>query len=105
MPWRDYDGEPFLEEGGFWMQKQHIFLYPFYYIDYALAQMGASYLYGLSKTDPGKAWKDYLTLLKAGGTKSYFELLSLAGIPNPFEVGNVEKCVGHMIREALDRYQ
>ena len=105
MPWRDYDGEPFLEEGGFWMQKQHIFLYPFYYIDYALAQMGASYLYGLSKTDPEKAWKDYLTLLKAGGTKSYFELLSLAGIPNPFEVGNVEKCVGHMIREALDRYQ
>ena len=105
MPWRDYDGEPFLEEGGFWMQKQHIFLYPFYYIDYALAQMGASYLYGLSKTDPEKAWKDYLTLLKAGGTKSYFELLSLAGIPNPFEEGNVEKCVGHMIREALDRYQ
>ena len=105
MPWRDYDGEPFLEEGGFWMQKQHIFLYPFYYIDYALAQMGASYLYGLSKTDPEKAWKDYLTLLKAGGTKSYFELLSLAGIPNPFEVGNVEKCVGHLIREALDRYQ
>ena len=105
MPWRDYDGEPFLEGGGFWMQKQHIFLYPFYYIDYALAQMGASYLYGLSKTDPEKAWKDYLTLLKAGGTKSYFELLSLAGIPNPFEEGNVEKCVGHMIREALDRYQ
>ena len=105
MPWRDYDGEPFLEGGGFWMQKQHIFLYPFYYIDYALAQMGASYLYGLSKTDPEKAWKDYLTLLKAGGKGSYFELLSMAGIPNPFEEGNVEKCVGHMIREALDRYQ
>ncbi len=105
MPWRDYDGEPFLEEGGFWMQKQHIFLYPFYYIDYALAQMGASYLYGLSRTDPEKAWKDYLTLLRAGGKGSYFELLSLAGIPNPFEEGNVEKCVGHMIREALERYQ
>ena len=105
MPWRDYGGEPFLEEGGFWMQKQHIFLYPFYYIDYALAQMGASYLYGLSRTDPEKAWKDYLTLLRAGGTKSYFELLSMAGIPNPFEEGNVEKCVGHMIREALERYQ
>ncbi|MEZ4508284.1 MAG: hypothetical protein R2912_07655 [Eubacteriales bacterium] len=32
LPWRDYDGVPFLEEGGFWMQKQHIFLYPFYYV-------------------------------------------------------------------------
>lgn len=29
MPWRDYDGNAFLENGGFWMQKQHIFLYPF----------------------------------------------------------------------------
>ena len=24
MPWRNYDGHKFLEEGGFWMQKQHI---------------------------------------------------------------------------------
>ena len=37
LPWRDYDTNAFLSEGGFWMQKQHIFLYPFYYIDYALA--------------------------------------------------------------------
>ena len=29
MPWRDYDGHAFLAEGGFWMQKQHIFLYFF----------------------------------------------------------------------------
>ena len=29
MPWRNYDGHSFLEQGGFWMQKQHIFLYPF----------------------------------------------------------------------------
>ena len=29
LPWRDYDGHPFLEEGGFWMQKQHIFLFPY----------------------------------------------------------------------------
>lgn len=26
MPWRNYDGHKFLEEGGFWMQKQHIFV-------------------------------------------------------------------------------
>ena len=32
MPWRNYDGHKFLEEGGFWMQKQHIFVNPFYYI-------------------------------------------------------------------------
>ena len=105
MPWRDYDGQPFLEEGGFWMQKQHIFLYPFYYIDYALAQMGAFHFYGLMKTDREKAWNDYLRLCRAGGTKGYFELLKLAGIPNPFAEGSVEKCVRHVIDEVLTRYQ
>ena len=45
MPWRDYDGNEFLEGGGFWMQKQHIFLYPFYYIEYALAQICAFQFY------------------------------------------------------------
>lgn len=105
MPWRDYDGQPFLEEGGFWMQKQHIFLYPFYYIDYALAQMGAFHFYGLMKTDREKAWNDYLRLCRAGGTKGYFELLELAGIPNPFAEGSVETCVRHVIDEVLERYR
>jgi M3 family oligoendopeptidase len=105
MPWRDYDSEPFLEEGGFWMQKQHIFIVPFYYIDYALAQMGAFHFYVLSRKDPEKAWKDYLRLLRAGGTKGYFELLALAGIPNPFEDGTVEKCAGPVIREVLEAYK
>ena len=104
MPWRDYDGNAFLEEGGFWMQKQHIFLYPFYYIDYALAQMGAFHYYGLMKTDRPKAWADYLRLCRAGGTKGYFDLLKEGGLPNPFEPGTVEACVGHVIREIEDRY-
>ena len=104
MPWRDYDGNAFLEEGGFWMQKQHIFLYPFYYIDYALAQMGAFHYYGLMKTDREKAWQDYLKLCRAGGTKGYFELLKLGGLPNPFSEGAVEQCVSHVIKEVEERY-
>ncbi|MBO5328620.1 MAG: M3 family oligoendopeptidase, partial [Clostridia bacterium] len=75
MPWRKYDGVEFLEEGGFWMQKQHIFLYPFYYVDYALAQMGAFEYYGKSKRDKKAAWADYTALCNAGGSKSYYELL------------------------------
>ncbi|MBR6787167.1 MAG: M3 family oligoendopeptidase [Clostridia bacterium] len=99
MPWRDYDGEEFLEEGGFWMQKQHIFLYPFYYIDYALAQMGAFELYGRMKEDKDAAWQDYLRLCRAGGTKGYFDLLKVANLSNPFHAGSVEKAVGHVIEE------
>ena len=104
MPWRDYDGEPFLEEGGFWMQKQHIFLYPFYYIDYALAQMCAFQYYGLMKTDRARAWADYLRLCRAGGTQGYFELLKTGSLLNPFEDGAVRQSVGHVIDEILQRY-
>lgn len=104
MPWRDYDGEPFLEKGGFWMQKQHIFLYPFYYIDYALAQMCAFQYYGRMKKNRDVAWQDYLRLCRAGGTKGYFELLEVGGLLNPFRDGTVEKSVGHVIEELRRRY-
>lgn len=93
MPWRDYDGNLFFEEGGFWMQKQHIFLYPFYYIDYALAQICVFELYGKMKEDRNAAWDDYYRLCKAGGSKGYFELLKLANLSNPFEEGTVKKAV------------
>ena len=105
MPWRDYDGEPFLEEGGFWMQKQHIFLFPFYYIDYALAQMCAFQYYGRMKADRPKAWADYLRLCRAGGTKGYFELLQVGDLLNPFRDGTVAASVGHVIEEIEERYK
>ncbi len=104
MPWRDYDGEPFLEEGGFWMQKQHIFLYPFYYIEYALAQMCAFQYYGRMKEDRDAAWQDYLRLCRAGGTKGYFDLLKEGNLMNPFRPGTVEASVGHVIDELNSRY-
>ncbi|MBR6914723.1 MAG: M3 family oligoendopeptidase, partial [Clostridia bacterium] len=89
MPWRDYDGNEFLGGGGFWMQKQHIFLYPFYYVDYAMAQMGAFSLYRKA-TEGGDAWGDYLKLCSMGGMYGYFETLDRAGIPNPLTPGTVE---------------
>ena len=104
MPWRDYDGDPFLEEGGFWMQKQHIFLYPFYYIEYALARMCAFQYYRRMKTDPVRAWQDYLRLCKAGGTLGYFQLLRVGELQNPFHEGTVAASVGHVIEEIGERY-
>ncbi len=99
LPWRDYDGVPFLEEGGFWMQKQHIFLYPFYYVDYALAQVCAFEFYKRMKLDHKDAWASYLKLCQAGGSKGYFELLELAGLSVPFADGSVENAVRHVIEE------
>lgn len=104
MPWRDYDGNAFLEEGGFWMQKQHIFLYPFYYIEYALAQICAFQYYGRMKENRKEAWEDYLRLCRAGGTKGYFELLETGNLLNPFREGTVEKSTAHVIEEIRERY-
>ncbi|MBE7088966.1 MAG: M3 family oligoendopeptidase [Clostridiales bacterium] len=101
MPWRKYDGNAFLEEGGFWMQKQHIFLFPFYYVDYALAQMGALEFYTKSKTDKDAAWSDYYNLCKAGGSKSYFNLLKTANLANPFEEGSVKRAASKVLQELL----
>lgn len=99
MPWRDYDGNEFLEEGGFWMQKQHIFMYPFYYVDYALAQMGAFEYFTRAKSDKAGAWEDYYALCRAGGSKSYFELLKTGGLSNPFEKGSVKKAISGVLEE------
>ena len=97
LPWRNYDGNKFLEEGGFWMQKQHIFLYPFYYVDYALAQMGAFELYNRMNENKEQAWADYLRLCQAGGSKGYFELLNVANLHNPFEDGTVKLIVDGVV--------
>lgn len=90
LPWRDYDGQPFLEQGGFWLQKQHIFASPFYYIEYALAQMCAFDFYLRMLEDRDKAWASYLDLCKAGGSVGYFRLLEIAGCRNPFRPETVQ---------------
>jgi M3 family oligoendopeptidase len=101
MPWRDYDGNEFLEEGGFWMQKQHIFLYPFYYVDYAMAQMGAFELYERSLTDRKQAWADYYALCCSGGSKPYFETLKVGNLSNPFAPDTVKKVTAGVIDRLL----
>ncbi len=99
MPWRTYDGHEFLTEGGFWMQKQHIFLFPFYYVDYALAQICAFNYYGMSKEDREGTWADYMRLCKCGGKFGYFDTLKYANLLNPFEEGTVKKIVDSLLEE------
>lgn len=99
MPWRDYDGNEFLENGGFWMQKQHIFLYPFYYVDYAMAQIGAFEFYTKMKEHRTAAWENYYNLCKAGGSKGYFELLAEAKLHNVLEEGAVREALAGVLAE------
>ena len=104
LPWRDYDGNAFLSGGGFWMQKQHIFLYPFYYVDYALAQICAFQFFLRMRENREEAWRDYLKLCRAGGSRGYFELLEYAGLDNPFAEGTVEKVIAG-VKEAIAEFK
>jgi len=84
-PWVDYDGVDYLERGGFWQRQPHIYRSPFYYIDYCLAQLCALQFWSKSEKDFKATWQDYLTLCKAGGSKSFLELVKLAKLKSPFE--------------------
>ena len=99
MPWRSYDGNEFMEGGGYWMFKQHIFLYPFYYIDYALAHLDAFALFKM-KEEGKDAWGSYLKLCGMGGMYGYFELLERAGLPNPLEPETVKSLAEFAERQA-----
>lgn len=100
MPWRSYDPDDFFDRGGFWYHKLHIYLYPFYYINYTLTTMGAMEFKKKDLENHEAAWQDYLKLCKCGGSMSYLETLRYANLSNPFEAGSVEKAVS-VAKEAL----
>lgn len=93
MPWRKYDADDFFDRGGYWYHKLHIYLYPFYYINYTLTTMGAMEFKTKDAADHEAAWKDYLNLCKCGGSMSYLETLKYANLMIPFEEGTVEKSI------------
>lgn len=93
MPWRDYDGMEFFGRGGWWYHKIHIFLYPFYYINYTLTTMGAMEFKKKMHEDKTSAWNDYMNLCKVGGSKSYLETLAYANLSDPFKPGSVKKAI------------
>ena len=95
MPHKDYEGNEFLERGGYWFMQGHIFKMPFYYIDYCLAQICALQFWRKCNEDRDIAWKDYLDLCKAGGSKSFLELVKTANIESPFDKNTIESIVNY----------
>ncbi|WP_044893997.1 M3 family oligoendopeptidase [Bacillus alveayuensis] len=96
MPTRDYDGNDYLERGGFWQRQSHIYTTAFYYIDYTLAQICAFQFWKRSRENREQAWNDYLTLCQQGGSKSFTELVKVANLISPFEEGCVQSVIGEI---------
>ncbi len=93
LPYRDFAGNSYLEEGGFWQSQRHIYESPFYYIDYTLAQVCAIQYWEKFQEDRVSAWKNYLSLCKAGGSASFLELVKTGGLESPFKPGVLERAV------------
>ncbi len=94
LPHRKYGDNEFLENGGYWQRQNHIFASPFYYIDYALAQICAFQFWKKDQENHEAAWSDYLRLCKAGGSQSFLDLVELANLKSPFEEAVIEEVVG-----------
>jgi M3 family oligoendopeptidase len=96
QPHKDYEGNVYLENGGFWQRQGHIYNSPFYYIDYTLAQICAFQFWKRSRENQEEAWSDYVKLCKLGGSMSFTKLVAAANLISPFENGCVESVVGEI---------
>jgi oligoendopeptidase F len=76
-----------------WHKQLHIFLYPFYYVEYGIAQLGALQVWQAAKKDPRAALENYRRALALGGSKPLPELFAAAGLKFDFS----EKTVGMLI--------
>ena len=63
-----------------WHRQLHIFLYPFYYIEYGIAQLGALQIWQRSLTDRPAAVAAYRRALAVGGARPLPELFEAAGV-------------------------
>lgn len=87
MPWRKWGHLDHPATGARWHLQTHIFTYPFYYIDYALAQACALQFWDQSQRDPKDALERYVALCSKGGSGAFLELVDAAGLRSPFEDG------------------
>lgn len=93
-PWLDFAGLPFYGRGAGWQRQIHIYEWPFYYIDYCLAQTVALQFFTASLRDWPDAWRRYLALVNEAGRKTYQGLVAAAGFESPFAPGTMKKLAG-----------
>lgn len=82
-----------------WLRVLHVFEVPFYYIEYAMAQLGAIALYKQYKEDPQRAVANYKDFMKMGYSKSVPEIYGAAGIKFDFSKEYLKELVDFIAGE------
>lgn len=83
-----------------WYRQLHIFIYPFYYIEYALAQIGALQVWRNARHDSVEAIAAYRRFLALGATRPLPELYRSAGVEFTFDADVLGELVA-MVEEEM----
>lgn len=95
----DFSGyEDFRRTG--WQRRLHIFIHPFYYVEYGLAQLGAVQVWANALKDPARALAGYKQALSLGGTRALAELYEAAGARLAFDAETLARAVA-TVEEAI----
>lgn len=78
-----------------WYGQGHVFSSPFYYIDYALAELCAMQLGLLSEANYSKTIGTYLKMCRLGGTKSFLDAIEYGGLESPFSGTLISRIADH----------
>jgi oligoendopeptidase F len=76
-----------------WHRQLHIFLHPFYYIEYGIAQLGALQVWANSRRDKVQALADYKKSLALGGSRPLPELFAAAGCKFDFSAATIKPLI------------
>jgi oligoendopeptidase F len=76
-----------------WHRQLHIFLYPFYYVEYGIAQLGALQVWANSKKNKVEALQNYKKALKLGGSRPLPELFAAAGCRFQFDSATIKPLI------------
>lgn len=87
-----------------WKNQLHIYEVPFYYIEYAIAQLGALQIWKNYKENPKKAIEAYKTALSLGCSKSLSEVYAAAGIRFDFSEEIIKDLMNFVSKE-LETFQ
>jgi len=87
-----------------WYRQLHIFLYPFYYIEYGIAQLGALQVWRNSLRDQESAVARYREALALGNTRSLPELYRAAGVEFTFDARVFTELVA-LVEQELARWE
>ena len=86
-----------------WQRQGHLFGSPFYYIEYAIAQIGALQIWLQAKQDPRRAIENYRRALALGGSRPLPELFAAADIRFDFSERTLVPLMEAVEQELADR--